>query len=199
MGYPFYIQEVIAVRRVIIAGMLVLSVLLTGCSFSMSSKPSERSSAEPTPTTSATVDDGSEPTEQSQACKEECSNQEVAVTGCDEDAGTVKDSQVTIDPQKLDGVAGVLELRVAYPAVCESIYWARFRPYASASANWVVGLKIDGKPYEDQASDQGPNVDGYTEGIYAAPGSDITYCVTQAKGDGDDKVCKTIQAVIGGG
>lgn len=179
-------------RATAISGAFLLAaVTLTGCSTGSSSPDAEPSSS---PTASSTVDDGTEPTSEPQACKEECSNMEVAESGCDIGRKSNAAAPFQVAPGKLDGIEGNLELRRADPTVCEDLYWARFRPFASASANWVVDIQVAGMPYEDQASDQGPDVVGYTEGVYALPGTDITYCVTQAKGDGTDKVCQTVAA-----
>ncbi len=180
-------------RRVLSTTVFILLAALTGCS---GDDPAEEPHAETSP---SVIDEGDPPVQTPAPCAEECSNQEVADSDCDAGREQTVGKLVEVDPKTVDGVAGVLELRMADPAVCESMFWARFRPYASASANWVVSIKVTDRPYEDQGSDQGPNVDGYTEGVYAAPGADITYCLSQAPADGNAQACAMEHINQGGG
>lgn len=181
-------------RRVLATTVFILLAALTGCSGDEPTSEEPHGETSPNP-----IDEGDEPVQPVVPCAEECSNMEVAESDCDTGKEKTVGKLVEVDPATVDGVAGVLELRMADPAVCESIYWARFRPYATASANWVVTIRVTDRPFEDQKSDQGPNVDGWTEGVYAAPGADIEYCVTQATGDGDDKICESAHINQGDG
>ena|GEM_PF-2447360 len=169
-------------RRAIIMSAIVLSALLTGCSFEVSSKPSDASSSSPT------VDDGGD-SKLDDPCGEECSNQEVADTGCDSGNPTTAGKPFEVSPSDLAGVSGVLELRKADPIFCDNIYWARFRPYTETSdESWVVTIVTDGFPREEQPSVPGdPTVDGYTEGVYVGPGQTVTYCLAVGKAGACEK------------
>lgn len=180
---PYLYQEVSAVRRAFAILVLVLSALLAGCSDDGTSQKLEPTHAmESTPTSAAPT---SEPTCEGQ----DCSGQEVTETDCDEGIPqTVGErAEITSGP---NGVRGVLALRMADPATCANIYWAHFVPYGD-SERWKVSILVEGQPKETQKSVVGdPTITGYTEGVYAEPGTDIEYCV----GVGERSACLTYKA-----
>lgn len=173
---PFLYQEVSTVRRVLATSVFILLAALTGCS---GNEPAEEPHGETSP---SVIDEGDSPMEQTEPCAKECSNQEVADSGCDQGKPRTVGKAVEVSPEDLNGVKGVFELRMADPSVCEGIYWARFRPYADTAGPWVVNIRTEGLPGEEQPSvPDDPAIDGYTEGVFAEPGSTVVYCLQSGK------------------
>ncbi len=179
-------------RRVLSITVFILLASLTGCS---GDTPAEEPHGETSP---SVIDEGDPPVQTPAPCAEECSNQEVADSGCDAGVESNAAKPIQIGPAQLEGIAGVLELRMADPAVCESLFWARFRPYAETSQPWKVTIMVTDRPREEEVSvKDDPVIVGYTEGVHAAPGADIAYCVGQ--NPGENQVCATEHINEGGG
>jgi hypothetical protein len=173
-----------------IAMCSILLTMLTGCGGSDDNQSSAKPPDSGTSSSEGTSDGQTEPG--TILCfGKSCSHQEVAQSGCDQESTTVKGTLFAVKPAKVAGVAGNLELRTSGSVRCKGIYWARFRPSATTTSPWVVAIRVKGDPAsEDQASDAGPTVDGYTEGIYATSGKKITFCL----GNGEQSICRSRKA-----
>lgn len=120
-------------------------------------------------------------------CEKECSGKEPNETGCDEGATDL----IHFDGVVGSGTEGSLSIRMADPAICKDIYWARFIPSYDPAGPFEVIFKINGEVVSipSQKSDpEQPYLSAWTKAYQAFEGDEIAACVIPV---GQTETCVT--------